>query len=151
MQVSSGTNQSYYRCVANRKRGTYANRLSVREGLTHQRVLEAIEGAIASPAAAAHVRRRIAERMGSLAREADAELQERTARLQRLEERIRGLIVMQAEGDRSPMVAELRADFEAQARTERVALEDLRAQADEPIQAPPGADEIQPNAKSTEV
>lgn len=77
MQISSGSNHSYYRCVANRKRGTCSNRLSVREGLTRQRVLDAIQGAVASPAAAAHVRRRIAERTGALAREASAELEER--------------------------------------------------------------------------
>ena len=35
------------------------------------------------------------------------------------------------------MVGQMRADFEAQARTERAALEELRAQADEPIQLPP--------------
>lgn len=101
MQISSGSNHSYYRCVANRKRGTCSNRLSVREALTRRRVLEAIEGAIASPAAAAP------------------------------------LILMEVDGDRSPMVAEMRADFEAQARVERVALDDLRAHADEPIQLPP--------------
>ncbi|HEY6725108.1 MAG TPA: recombinase family protein [Polyangiaceae bacterium] len=137
MQISSGSNHSYYRCVANRKRGTCSNRLSVREALSRQRVLDAIKGAIASPAAAAHVRRRIAERMGSLGREASAELEQRKARLKRIEERIRGLILMQADGDRSPMVAEMRADFEAQARAERVAIDDLRAQADEPIRLPP--------------
>jgi hypothetical protein len=75
--------------------------------------------------------------MGSLAREVAAELAERTARLTRIEERIRGLIVMQAEGDRSPMVAQMRADFEAQARAERAAVQELEAQADAPIRLPP--------------
>ena len=50
---------------------------------------------------------------------------------------MRGLIVMQAEGDRSPMVVQMRADFEAQAQAERGALDELRSQADAPIQLPP--------------
>jgi hypothetical protein len=74
-----------------------------------------------------HVRHRLAERLGSLAREAARELAERRAGLERIEERIRGLIVVQAEGDRSPMVAQMRADFEAQARAERAAVEELQA------------------------
>jgi hypothetical protein len=55
-----------------------------------------------------------------------------------IEERIRGLIVMQAEGYRSTMVAEMRADFEAHADAERTAIADLRARADMPIRLPPG-------------
>jgi site-specific DNA recombinase len=137
MQISGGSPYPYYRCVSNRKRGVCTNRLSVRETLTRQRVLEAISAAIASPDAAAHIRHRLAERLGSFSRDIAIELEERTARLKRVEERVRGLIVMQADGDRSPMVAQMRADFEAQAQAERAALADLRAQADAPIRLPP--------------
>jgi hypothetical protein len=106
MQISGGSSHRYYRCVANRKRGACANRLSVREDLTRSRVLDAVGRALATPEAAAYVRHRIAERAGALARNAGRELAERTARLDRVEERVRGLILMQAEGDRSAMVAE---------------------------------------------
>ena len=123
--------------MSNRKRGVCTNRLSVRETLTKQRVLEAIGGAIASPEAIDYVRRRLAERLGSFSRDVGVELKDRAARLKRVEERVRGLIVMQAEGDRSPMVAQMRADFESQAQTERAALDELRSQADAPIQLPP--------------
>jgi hypothetical protein len=44
---------------------------------------------------------------------------------------------MQAEGDRSPMVAQMRADLEAQASQERAAIADLRAAASGPIRLPP--------------
>jgi hypothetical protein len=137
MQIMGGSSERYYRCVANRKRGTCANRLSVREGLTRARVLEAIGQALASPKAIAYVRQRLAERVGSHARDAGRELAERSARLGRTEERIRGLITMQADGDRSPMVAEMRRDLEAQASQERAAIADLRTLANEPIRLPP--------------
>lgn len=41
MQISGGSPHRYYRCVSNRKRGVCPNRLSVRETLTRQRILEA--------------------------------------------------------------------------------------------------------------
>jgi site-specific DNA recombinase len=137
MQICGGSPHRYYRCVSNRKRGVCTNRLSVRETLTRQRVLEAISSAIASPEAVAHIRHRLAERLGSFSRDIAADLEARVARVKRVEERVRGLIVMQAEGDRSPMVAQMRADFEAQAQTERTAVEELRSQAEAPIRLPP--------------
>jgi site-specific DNA recombinase len=137
MQISGGSPYRYYRCVSNRKRGVCTNRLSVRETLTRQRILEAISSAVASPDAADHIRHRLAERLGSFSRDISTELGERTARLKRVEERVRGLIVMQAEGDRSPMVGQMRVDFESQAQAERAAVEELRSQADAPIRLPP--------------
>jgi hypothetical protein len=137
LQINGGSTQRYYRCTANRKRGTCTNRLSVCEGLTKQRVLEAIGGALSSPESVAYIRRRLAERLGSLSRDSATEATERTARLERTEERIRGLIVMQAEGDRSHLVAQMRSDLEAQAEAERTAVEELRAQATAPIRLPP--------------
>jgi site-specific DNA recombinase len=137
MQIMGGSSERYYRCVANRKRGTCSNRLSVREGLTRTRILAAVSDALATPKAIAYVRQRLAERAGSLSRDASHELAESSARLQRTEERVRGLITMQADGDRSPMVAQMRADLEAQATHERSAIADFRALASAPIRLPP--------------
>lgn len=138
LQISGGTPHRYYRCVANRKRGaaTCANSLSVRETVARDRILGAIRDALSTPEAVAYIRKRISERLGAIAREVDTELAEREARLARVEERIRGIIVMQAEGDRSPMVAEMRRDFEAQAATERAAVAELRARTEAPIRLP---------------
>jgi hypothetical protein len=72
-----------------------------------------------------------------LSRDAGRELSERSARLERTEERVRGLITMQADGDRSPMVARMRGDLEVQAEQERAAMADLRALATGPIRLPP--------------
>lgn len=137
MQITGGSSERYYRCVSFRKRGTCANRLSVRERLTRQRILEAIRQALETPNAIAYVRQRFAERVGALSRDASRELAERSARLERTEERIRGIILMQADGDRSPMVAEMRRDLESQAYGERSALADLQAQVAAPIRLPP--------------
>jgi hypothetical protein len=109
----------------------------VREDLTRSKVLDAVRHALATLGAASYVRHRIAERAGALVRNAAQELEERTARLARVEERVRGLILMQAEGDRSAMVAELRADLEAQADQERAAIAELRGLAGAPIRLPP--------------
>ena len=79
---------------------------------------------------------RFAERVGALSRDASRELAERSARLERTKERIRGIIVMQADGDRSPMVAQMRHDVEPQAADERSALAELRAQTTAPIRLP---------------
>ncbi len=100
-------------------------------------MLETIGDALASPEAVAHIRRRLAERLGSLSRDSATEATERAARLERTQERVRGLIVMQAEGDRSPLVAQMRADLEAQAEDERSAIEELRATSEAPIRLPP--------------
>jgi len=109
----------------------------VRESLPRKRVLEAISAAVSAPDSVAYVRQQLAQRAGSLSRDSATEAKERAARLERTEERIRGLIVMQAEGDRSPLVAQMRADLEAQADGERRAIEELRAQAEAPIRLPP--------------
>jgi site-specific DNA recombinase len=137
MQITGGSSERYYRCVANRKRGTCSNRLSVRERLTRERVVAAIRQALETPKAIAYVRQRFAERVGARSRDASRELAERSARLKRTEERIRGIILMQADGDRSPMVAQMRHDLEAQAADERSALAELRAQTTAPIRLPP--------------
>jgi hypothetical protein len=137
MQITGGSSERYYRCVSNRKRGTCTNRLSVRERLTRQQILEAIRQALETPSAIAYVRQRFAERIGAISRDASRELAERSARLERTDERIRGIILMQADGDRSPMVAQMRHDLEAQAADERSAVAELRTQTSAPIRLPP--------------
>ena len=108
----------------------------MRKSVATDRILEASRGAIATPEAVAYIRKRIAERLGQLSRETDGELAERSARLARDEERIKGIIVIQLDGDRSPTLAEMRRDFEAQATAERAAVAALRERAAGPIRSP---------------
>lgn len=138
MQVCGGSPHRYYRCSANRKRGATAcpNALSVRESIARDRILDAIREALASPAAVAYVRKRVAVRLGELSRQVGGELAEREARLARVDTRIRSIVAMQVDGDGSPYVAEMRRDLEAQATDERAAIASLRARASARIRLP---------------
>jgi len=78
----------------------------------------------------------LAERLGDISRQIDADLTERTARLERTEERIRDIIAMQIDGDRSPHVAQMRKDLETQAASESASVDALRARASAPLELP---------------
>jgi DNA invertase Pin-like site-specific DNA recombinase len=132
---SSSSGGPRYRCPDNRK-GMCGNGLSVGEAIVLRRFLPALRDHLASPAGLAHIRKRVAERLGSLARETRKELAERRERLARTVKRVQGLVVMQAEGDRSEYVSLARRDLEAQARSERAAIADLEARASEPVHLP---------------
>jgi hypothetical protein len=133
LEISSGSSDRYYRCSASRKRGTCQNRLSVRESLTRARLGEAIRETLTAPDLIADIRKRLAERLGGLSRELNAEITERRSRLQRSEERIRAAIAMQLDGDRSPSLAEMRRDLDAAAALERAAIAELKNEASAPV------------------
>jgi hypothetical protein len=86
------------------------------------------------PAAVADIRRRLAERLGDISRQVDTKVTERTARLERTEERSRNIIAMQIDGDRSPHVAQMRKDLETQAASEGASVDALRARASGPLE-----------------
>jgi hypothetical protein len=86
------------------------------------------------PAAVADIRRRLAERLGDISRQVDTKVTERTARLERTEERSRNIIAMQIDGDRSPHVAQMRKDLETQAASEGASVDALRARASAPLE-----------------
>jgi hypothetical protein len=136
MQISAGTSARYYRCSANRKRGTCTNGLAVKEHVARECILAAIGDALWNPGALEHIRAHVAERLGDLSRALDAELNDTRARLARTEERIRSIAMMQIDGDRSPTLATMRHDFEAQAVAERATIAGLETRAGEPIRLP---------------
>ena len=136
MQISAGTSARYYRCSANRKRGTCTNGLAVKEHGARECILAAVGDALWNPGALEHIRAHVAERLGDLSRALDAELKDGRARLARTEERIRSVAMMQIDGDRSPTLATMRRDFEAQAVAERGAIAELETRAGEPIRLP---------------
>jgi site-specific DNA recombinase len=142
MEISGGGGgQAYYRCAANRKRGTCDNRLSVRESLAREKVVNGIRALLTTRGNIDHVRQRLAEKLGELGRTARKDIEERSSRLSRTEQRVRGLILMQAEGDRSQGVADLRRDLEAQAVQERAEIDGLRGVLRAPTRLP-SPDEI---------
>jgi site-specific DNA recombinase len=135
MQLSGGPTR-YYRCVANRKRGACANRLSVREDVARDRIFGAISDTLWTPDALYRIRCQMAEQLGTVSQYLDRELRERRARLERAEKRIREMIDMQLDGDRSPTLAEMRRDLEAHAAIDRAAVAELQARASAPVRLP---------------
>lgn len=71
----------------------------------------------------------------------DAELKDRRERLQRTEERIKGLVGFIADGDRSEYVVATLRDLETQAKAERAGIERIHREAQEPLRLP-SLDEI---------
>src|SRR5262249_34829927 len=80
------------------KRGTCPNALSVQEVVARTRILAALRERLLSPDGLAYARKRIAERLGELARTRNAEVEERRKRLERTEARIAGLVKFISEG-----------------------------------------------------
>ena len=131
-----GPRTAYYRCGDAKKRGTCKNVLSVREDIARVCIFKALRDALFTPAAVAHLRRRIAERLGDSARVADAEMKERLDRLARTEQRIRGLVTFIADGDHSSYVRDTLRDLEAQASTERGAIKNMKDRMAAPVDRP---------------
>ncbi|MBI3202035.1 MAG: recombinase family protein [Myxococcales bacterium] len=136
MVVSGGSSANYYNCGDHKKRGTCPNRLSVREDLVRRRMFAAIRERVATPAAIEYLRRRVAERLGALVREAGREIEERRARLARTEARIGGLVQFIADGDQSQYIRETLLDLEAQARAEKTGIEVAGMRARMPARLP---------------
>jgi hypothetical protein len=82
------------------------------------------------------MRKRIAEHLRELSREMNAELDQRRARLQRVEEKIAGLIDFIATGERSEYIAKTLRNYEAQAKQESAAIRGLVEHGTKPIELP---------------
>lgn len=136
MTIHAGTSARYYRCSDAKKRGTCSNRLALREDVAKRRLLDALGERFRSPASLAYLRKKLAQRLGEISREATGELAERKARLARTEERIAGLVTFITQGDQSEYVRKALVDLEAQAKTEKTAIAELVAQAAKPIELP---------------
>lgn len=136
MSISAGSNAAYYRCQGNRTKGTCPNRVSVREDVVRRKVIRGIQEYMLSADGVPVFRRRIAEELRDFGRKLEAHRKERAERLERTEEKIRGLIEFIAMGDRSDYVTSTLRDLEAFARSEKAALAELAQEADRPIRLP---------------
>lgn len=76
----------------NRKKGTCTNRVSVREDIARPRILAAIQAHMMNPEGLAHLRRRVVEEQANYGRKVDAEFKERKERLERTQQKLRGLV-----------------------------------------------------------
>lgn len=126
----------YYRCADNRKRGTCANALSVKEEVARKRIFEALQERLSSASAVEFLRKKIVEFLGDANREANRELQECRARLERTEQRIGRLVEYLASGERSDYVGSTLRDLEDQARSEKEKIAEIEAQATLPVALP---------------
>ncbi len=136
MTIHAGTSARYYRCSDEKKRGTCANKLSLREDVAKQRLLDALHARYAAPSAVSYLRKKIAEHLGALGRQTNTEVTERVGRLKRTEDRIAGLVRFISEGDHSDSVRSALLDLEAQAKSEKSAIEGLRQRASQPVTLP---------------
>lgn len=114
---------------------TCANRRSIREDVAKLRVFDAVAARYNTPKATAFLRQAIVDGLAAMSRTGNAELEERRARLERTEERIRNLIEFIARGESFSSVREALADLEAQAK-QKAAIARLRETAANPVQLP---------------
>lgn len=136
MVIYGGGTSKHYRCSHAIHRGTCPNRKGVREDVARKKILGTIREALIKPDRVAFVRKRIAERLGEMSRERNAELDERRARLERTEEKIRGLVEFIATGDKSEYIVSTLHDLEAQAKQEKAAIANIERDAATPIRLP---------------
>lgn len=137
MTIHAGTSARYYRCAAQKKRGTCANSLALREDVARERVLEVVLGRLRSPAALDEMRKKVALRLGELSRNANTELTDHRERLARIEQKIDGLIDFISKGERSEYIVKTLKDHEVHAKVEKRAIADLLEAARMPVELPP--------------
>ena len=136
MTIYGGGNLRYYRCSTAFGKGTCSNDLRVREEVLRGDCLEMIREEIQTPEAIEYIRRKIGELLRTYTRDMDKELAERKDRLQRDEDRIKGLVGFIADGDRSEYVVTTLRDLETHAKAERAAIDRLHREAQQPLRLP---------------
>jgi hypothetical protein len=98
--------------------------------------MASVHDLLISDAGIKFARKRIAEGLADLARNREAELTEKQARLGRIEARIANLVDVLASGERSEAISNAFRDMEAHAAAERRAIADLDRLATDPIRLP---------------
>ena len=136
MTIYGGGKSRYYRCATHFGKGTCTNDLRVREEVLRGDCLDLLREEIQTPQAIEYIRRKIGELLRSYTRDMDKEHAERKDRLQRTEDRIKGLVGFIADGDRSEYVVSTLRDLETQAKAERAAIDRLHREAQQPLRLP---------------
>lgn len=126
----------YYRCNTNYAKGTCKSRIAVREPELRATCLDSIRTTLQSKEGIEYVRRQMADRLKTWSRTIETDLAEHRERLQRNEDRIKGLVRFIADGDRSDYVVSTLRDLEVQAKADRAAVERFERAAREPLQLP---------------
>ncbi|MFZ5893256.1 MAG: recombinase family protein [Myxococcota bacterium] len=136
MIIAGGSADVYYRCEANKKRGTCANALSVRESVVRLGLVDELRRRLVCDQGLAYARKRVAERLGDLLRERDVEAREHRQRLDKLTNQIDKLVDFIADGHGSAAVAEKLRGLERAADVERSRLAAYEKQAAAVVRLP---------------
>jgi len=126
----------YYRCNTHYAKGMCKSTVSVREPDLRAACLDSIKSKLQSKEGIEYVRKQMAERLRNWSRTVDGDLAERRERLQRNEDRIKGLVRFIENGDHSDYVVANLRDLEAQAKSDQAAIERLQRAAREPQRLP---------------
>lgn len=123
-----------------KQRGTCDNRSNISETVAGKAIIAELVQALTSPSAIGEIRRLYAQHEAGEARDASGAQRARAKRLADVERKIAGLIMLQAEGDRSEYVVGARRELEAEAVTLRAA---AAAEVDRPVVRLPSLAEIE--------
>ena len=142
MTICGGSaDRRYYYCDDNRKRGTCSNALSVRESIARESIVRGLRETLCSTSAIAYARKRIAARLGEIARSGNAHERQLRERLATAEARLDRLAeaVANGTGTTDVLLAKLREE-EQKAKGLRAELAGVEAVARAPVSLPTPTD-----------
>jgi site-specific DNA recombinase len=125
----------YYAC-SNSRRGRCKNRKTVLASVVRTKLLAGFHDRVSSRDGIAFARKRIAEHLGEMARNREAEIREKRARLARTDHRIANLVDVLASGERSDAITHALRDLEAHKATEHREIAALNETAVQPVRLP---------------
>jgi site-specific DNA recombinase len=131
-----GVPRRYYRCDAQRKRGTCENRLSVKETVARDCVLAAVKQKLSSPRAAAYIRKQLEQRIRSFKTGQVGEREMHEAELRRTEGEIRNLLANLAQTQQSAYAVTFLSELEARATEHKEAIAALQERGQRPPPIP---------------
>jgi site-specific DNA recombinase len=137
MVISGGGGHAqYYRCEASGKRGTCANKLSVREDVLRRNLLDELRHRLTSKAHIAYARKKATEMIATMSRTQGAEVKERRKQLTKVKDQIEKLIDFIADGQGSPTIRDRVKALETEATVLRRQVKALERDATAPISLP---------------
>lgn len=137
MTIHGGArDRRYYRCDDRAKRGTCTVRISVRESIVRERVLEAVGNLLKSPPVVDLVRRRLVEERAKRAAQGRTGLVELKRRLTETDTQLANLVDSVAKGLVSRSITEAIGKLEVQADSLRLEIERSEAEVTAPVRLP---------------
>jgi hypothetical protein len=136
MVASGGSSATYFRCEGHSRRGICKNALSVREDVARTSLLDELRHRLTSENGLARAQKRLAQRLGELAREQGGELREQRARVDKAERDIAKLLEFVTAGHGTKAVSDKLKVLEREAEEGRRALAGLERADASPVKLP---------------